>query len=91
MREAVCNMSDPASAAASPLEAVCSGAFPATSFEAAGVDRVAGSRAWVVLVVTAIAIILQNWILGLQFLARLAPFLRIVTWKFFPAIKTRAA
>jgi hypothetical protein len=65
-------MSDPASAAASPLEAACSGAFPATSFEAAGVDFVAGSRAGVVLVVTAIAIILQNWISGLHFLVRLA-------------------
>jgi hypothetical protein len=65
-------MSDPASAVASPLEAACSGAFPATSFEAAGADFVAGSREGLALVVTAIAIILQNWIPGLHFLARLA-------------------
>jgi hypothetical protein len=54
-------MSDPASAAASsPFGAACSGPCPATPFEAAGVDLVAGSRAWVVLVVTAIAVILQE-------------------------------
>jgi hypothetical protein len=64
-------MSPPASAAASD-GAACSGAFPAASFEATGVDLVAGSRAGVVLVVTAIAIILQNWIPGLHFLVRLA-------------------
>src|SRR3974390_867631 len=50
-------MSDPASAAPSSPEVTCSGGFPPTSFEAAGVDLVAG---WVVLVVTAIAVALQN-------------------------------
>src|ERR1700747_466561 len=50
-------MSDPASAAPSSPEVTCSGGLPATSFEAAGVDLVAG---WVVLVVTAIAVALQN-------------------------------
>jgi hypothetical protein len=54
-------MSDPASAAASD-GAACSEALPATSFDAAGADLVAGSRAGVVLVVTAIVAILQNWI-----------------------------
>jgi hypothetical protein len=64
-------MSDPASAAAC-VGAVCSGGSPATSFVAAGVDLVAVPREWVVLVVAAIVMFLQNWIPGLHFLVRLA-------------------
>jgi hypothetical protein len=54
-------MSPPASAA-SPLEGTRSEAVPGKSLEAAGADLVAGSREGVVLVVTAIAIILLNWV-----------------------------
>jgi hypothetical protein len=54
-------MSDPASAVVAVGEA-CSEAPPATSFDNAGVDLVAGSRAGVVPVVTAIVVILQSCI-----------------------------
>ena len=40
----------------------CSEARTAASFDASGVDLVAGSRAWLVLVVAANVIIPQNWI-----------------------------
>jgi hypothetical protein len=56
----VCSISDPASAGAC-TGAAWSGAFPATSFDAAGANLVAGSRAGVVLVETATVIILQDW------------------------------
>jgi hypothetical protein len=59
-------VSDPPSAAAS-VEATCPEVFPATSFDAPGVDLGAGSRTGVVLVVTAIVIILQDLALQAAF------------------------
>jgi hypothetical protein len=57
-------MSDPVSAVVS-VGAACSGALPATSFDTAELGLVAGSRAGVVPVVTAIVIILQSCTAGL--------------------------
>jgi len=55
-------MSDPASAAASSVGTACSDAVPPAPFEVEEAERVAGSRAGLVLPVTAIVIVLQKWI-----------------------------
>src|SRR5215472_19382397 len=67
----VCSMSDPASLATS-VGAGCSAVLPATSFDAAAVGLVAGSRAWVVLVVAAICHYPPELHPELRYLVRLA-------------------
>jgi hypothetical protein len=69
MLDKFCNMSDPSSAAAASGEAPRSAADPVVSLEAAG-DRDPLSRVWVVLLVAAIAVVLQIRIPDLRYPVR---------------------